>query len=94
MYMEKRKRAIRIKTQIEQMTGKKITDMLPAKDKVAIMEYLLQCPTQEMVGYNDNKYPTFLVECVLMLINNKIDTYFSVLELCRKMMREDAKYAE
>ncbi len=92
--MEKRKRAIRIKTQIEQMTGKKITDMLPAKDKVAIMEYLLQCPTQEMVGYNDNKYPTFLVECVLMLINNKIDTYFSVLELCRKMMREDAKYAE
>lgn len=92
--MEKRKRAIRIKTQIEQMTGKKITDMLPAKDKVAIMEYLLQCPTLEMVGYNNNKYPTFLVECALMLINNKIDTYFSVLEYCRKMMREDAKYAE
>ena len=53
------------------------------------MEYLLQCPADEMIEYNKNTMPTFIVECAMMLINNQIVDYMAVLEACRKMARED-----
>ena len=46
-------------------------------------------PAEEMIEYNKNNMPTFIVECAMMLINNQIVDYMTVLETCRKMARED-----
>lgn len=62
---------------------------ISAPDKVAIMEYLFSCPMVEVIGYNDNTLPAFIVECALLLINNQLREYFDVLEACRKLAKED-----
>ena len=75
---------------LRQLSGKAIeSNIIKAVDKVLIMEYLLQCPADEMIEYNKNTMPTFIVECAMMLINNQIVDYMAVLEACRKMARED-----
>ena len=75
---------------LRQLSGKTIeANIIKAVDKVVIMEYMLQCPAEEMIEYNNNSMPTFIVECAMMLINNQIVDYMSVLEICRRMARED-----
>lgn len=58
-------------------------------DKVSIMEYLLSCPMNEVIGYNDNDMPAFVVECALLLINNQLTAYTDNLQRYRKMAKED-----
>ena len=75
---------------LKRLSGKVIeANIIKAIDKVTIMEYLLQCPRQEMMDYDKGEMPTFIVECATMLINNRIVDYMAVLETCRKMARED-----
>lgn len=84
------KRRATAKGVLRQLSGKTIeSNIIKAVDKVVIMEYLLQCPAEEVIEYNKNTMPTFIVECAMMLINNQIVDYMSVLETCRKMARED-----
>ena len=84
------KRRATAKGILKRLSGKVIeANIIKAIDKVAIMEYLLQCPAEEMMDYNKNTMPTFIVECAMMLINNQIVDYMTVLEACRKMARED-----
>lgn len=58
-------------------------------DKVTIMEYLLSCPMDEVIGYNDNSMPSFVVECALLLINNELTAYTDNLMRYRQMAKED-----
>lgn len=58
-------------------------------DKVTIMEYLLSCPMDEVIGYNDNSMPAFVVECALLLINNELTAYTDNLMRYRQMAKED-----
>lgn len=62
---------------------------ISAPDKVAIMEYLFSCPMDEVISYNSNDLPSFIVECALLLINNQLKEYFDVLNACRKIAKED-----
>ena len=84
------KRRATAKGILRQLSGKTIeSNIIKAVDKVVIMEYLLQCPAEEVIEYNKNTMPTFIVECAMMLINNQIVDYMTVLETCRKMAREE-----
>lgn len=87
---KKRSRVSKVKNLIMKQEGRRQNDVLPAQDKVDIMEFLLQCPADKMLSYNNNKYPTFIVGCALLLINNKMDVYFSVLESCKRMAKNDS----
>lgn len=58
-------------------------------DKVAIMEYLFSCPMNEVISYNDNKLPSFVVACALLLINGELKQYIEILSACRQMAKED-----
>lgn len=62
---------------------------ISAPDKVAIMEYLLSCPMDEVIGYNDNQMPSFVVECALLLINNQLTAYTDCLQRYRQIAKED-----
>lgn len=84
---KKRSRVSKVKNLIMKQAGRRTHETLPDKDKVAIMEHLLQCPADEMLQYKDNRHPTFVVECAMMLINNKMDMYFQVLECCKRMAK-------
>lgn len=84
------KRRSTAKGVLKRLSGKVIeANSIKSVDKVTIMEYLLQCPRQEMMEYNSVDIPTFIAECAEMLINNQIVDYMTVLEVCRKMARED-----
>lgn len=76
---------------LKRLSGKVIeANSIKSVDKVIIMEYLLQCPRQEMMEYNKGDIPTFIAECAEMLSNNHFVDYMNVLSICRKMAIEDA----
>lgn len=85
----KRKRQIKTKTLVQQMSGKKIANLLPAQDKVDIMEYLLQCPASELHAYVEKRYPIFITECAMLLAEKRIGDYIALLRQCRAMATED-----
>ena len=89
--MAKRNRQLKTKAVIQKMSGKRIANLLPAQDKVDIMEYLLQCPASELQSYKGEDYPTFIVECATLLAGQRIGDYISLLRECRAMAEEDRK---
>lgn len=75
---------------LEKVTGKKLeSNILPAAHKVLIMEYLLSCPTKEVMKYKEIEYPTFIFECATLLCDDKMGEYMEVLSRCRVMAKED-----
>ena len=85
-----RNRPFSPKSIIEKAAGKKIDrNVLSATHKVQIMEYLLACSIDEMAKFTDNSYPTFVVECSLMLMAKEIDKYLRMLQLCKQIEREE-----
>lgn len=75
---------------LEKVTGKKLdNNILPAAHKVQIMEYLLSCPTKEVMKYKEIEYPTFIFECATLLCEDKMGEYMEVLCHCRAMAKED-----
>ena len=68
-----------MRTELERELGVKFREMLPAKDKVLIMQYLLEQPHEKLKELTQSKYPAFialsarlLVECQL---NNFMEAY-------------------
>lgn len=85
--MERRKTAKGI---LKDACGKDIErNLISAIDKVDIMEYLLSCSMDEVIGYNRNQYPSFIVSCALLLANNHLKEYMGVLEKCRRIAKKD-----
>ena len=63
------KRRATAKGILRQLSGKTIeANIIKAVDKVVIMEYLLQCPAEEVIDYNKNTMPTFIVECAIIFL--------------------------
>lgn len=80
-----RSRSSTVKSQLESRAGKQLRNLLPDKDKVQIMEFLLQCPYGELQSYRNAQLPTFVVECVLMLQEERLEEYMKILSLCRSL---------
>ena len=86
------KRRATAKGILRQLSGKTIeSNIIKAVDKVVIMEYLLQCPAEEVIEYNKNTMPTLVVECAIMVITSQIADYMAVIEACSKMAREQVR---
>lgn len=83
-----RNRRTSVRSQIENKAGKQLCNLLPDKDKVQIMEFLLQCSYADLQNYRNAQLPTFVVECVLMLQNERMPEYMEMLKLCRSMCDE------
>lgn len=83
--MAKRARSSTVKSILEQHLGKPYREMLSNEDKVAIMEYMLQCPYNEVVALRNTKLPAFIVVCAVMVEGQRLPEFMSVLELCRRM---------
>ena len=88
--MSAKERRLTAKGLLAKTSGKDIErNHISPVDKVAIMEYLLSCPMDEVIGYNDNSMPAFVVECDNLQINNELTAYTDNLIRYRQMAKED-----
>lgn len=80
----KRKRLHKTKTIVQQLAGQSIVNVLPDKDKVEIMNWLLQMPLNDIKKLVSNpSTPAFVVKCAEMLHSEPLERYFELMHRCR-----------
>lgn len=78
-------KSLSVKTAIERALNIKISSSLPAKDKVAVMEYLLTLSASEVKRINESdKATAFVSLCANILCRGELMEYMQILEICRK----------
>ncbi len=78
-------KSLSVKTAIERALNIKISSSLPAKDKVAVMEYLLTLSASEVKRINESdKATAFVSLCANILCRGDLMEYIQILEMCRK----------
>nr|DAQ40758.1 MAG TPA: hypothetical protein [Caudoviricetes sp.] len=78
-------KSLSVKTAIERALNIKISSSLPAKDKVAVMEYLLTLSASEVKRINESdKATAFVSLCANILCRGELMEYMQILEMCRK----------
>lgn len=78
-------KSLSVKTAIERALNIKISSSLPAKDKVAVMEYLLTLSANEVKRINESdKATAFVSLCANILCRGELMEYMQILEMCRK----------
>ena len=78
-------KSLSVKTAIERALNIKISSSLPAKDKVAVMEYLLTLSASEVKRINESdKATAFVSLCTNILCRGDLMEYIQILEMCRK----------
>ena len=78
-------KSLSVKTAIERALNIKISSSLPAKDKVAVMEYLLTLSANEVKRINESDKATAFVRlCANILCRGELMEYMQILEMCRK----------
>ena len=77
---EKRNRDMNVKTEVAQHYGCKINDKrLPDKDRVSLMEYLLQTKYGQLESIAlDGECNTFVVICARLLLELHLKEFFEV----------------
>lgn len=78
-------KSLSVKTAIERALNIKISSSLPAKDKIAVMEYLLTLSANEVKRINESdKATAFVSLCANILCRGELMEYMQILEMCRK----------
>ena len=52
--------------------------MLPAKDKVLIMQYLLEQPYEKLKELTQDKYPAFIALSARLLVERQLNNFMDV----------------
>ena len=74
-----------IRTTIERALNINISSLLPAKDKVAVMECLLPLRARAIRRLNErDKATAFVSLCANILRRGELMEYMQILEMCRK----------
>lgn len=82
------------KTIIERVLGISISSSLPAKDKVAVMEYLLVQSAEEIERIGQcEKATAFVSLCTNLIRQGDLLTYMQILSICREQALNDDKRA-
>lgn len=67
-----------VRTELEKELGVKFREMLPAKDKVLIMQYLLEQPAEKLRELTNDKYPAFIALSARLLVKAQINDFMDV----------------
>lgn len=87
-------KSLSVKTAIERALNIKISSSLPAKDKVAVIEYLLTLSANEVKRINESdKATAFVSLCANILCRGELMEYMQILEMCRKTALNSDKRA-
>lgn len=93
--MKTRNRRVTPKGILEKVSGRKVDpNLLPASQKVQIMEFLLSCDYDMLGELADENYPAFIMLNARLLIDRDLRSFIGILRQCRLMAREDALNAK
>lgn len=67
-----------MRTELEKELGVKFREMLPAKDKVLIMQYLLEQPYAKLKELTQDKYPAFIALSARLLVDSQLNNFMDV----------------
>jgi hypothetical protein len=81
-------RICKVRPQLEKGVGAKFKEMLPVKDKIAIMEHLLEMPYSELQRWMDEKKPTFVVLLTDMLIRKEMEPFMAIYAIIKAEMQK------
>lgn len=86
-----RERTAKVKTLICESYGR-VPNLLPHKDKVDIMEKLLQMPESEVYKLTTkDDTPAFVYACAKLIEEGRLDVYFDTLRQCKRMYDKEKK---
>lgn len=83
-------RLIRVRVEFEKQLGTKLREMLPAKDKVLIMQYLLEQDENKLASIAARPLPAFITISAQQLINHEINKFMEVYEMFKQEAKECA----
>ena len=92
MNKERKERAKLVRVKMEESLGVKFIEMLPAKDKVLIMQFLMEQPVSILRSsiLNDNSMPVFVVTCADMLVSRDLKGFMEIY----KHFKDEAELAK
>lgn len=67
-----------MRTELEEELGVKFREMLPAKDKVLIMQHLLEQPYEKLKELTQDKYPAFIALSARLLVERQLNNFMDV----------------
>lgn len=93
MSKERKERAKLVRVKMEEAMGVKFIEMLPAKDKVLIMQYLMEQPISILRTsiLNDDSMPVFVISCADMLVSRDLKGFMEIYRHFKDEADEQAK---
>ena len=74
----RKERTKRVRCELEGLLNVKFREMLPAKDKVLIMQYLLEQPFEKLQELTSDKYPAFMKLSAGLLVGARLNEFMDV----------------
>jgi len=74
----RKERIKRVRCELEKELDVKFREMLPAKDKVLIMQYLLEQPYEKLKELTQDKYPAFIALSARLLVERQLNNFMDV----------------
>jgi len=88
MAKERKERIIRVRVEFEKRLGAKLREMLPARDKVLIMQYLLEQDENKLAELAESSLPAFITICAQQLVDHELNKFMEVYELFKQEAKE------
>lgn len=91
MQKERKERLIRVRVEFEKQLGTKLREMLPARDKVLIMQYLLEQDEKKLMELSESTLPAFITITAQQLVDHEINKFMEVYEIFKQEADESVK---
>lgn len=86
---ERKERLTRVRVEFEKKLGAKLREMLPARDKVLIMQYLLEQDENKLQELSESLLPAFITITAQQLVDHELNKFMEVYELFKQEADED-----
>lgn len=78
------------KAALEREIGRKLTARMSNRTKVAVLEFLLMRPLEDIQAYITNRsLPTFFTTMAKIVAEGNMQDFMTILRSCRDMVHED-----
>lgn len=89
MQKERKERLIRVRVEFEKRLGTKLREMLPARDKVLIMRYLLEQDEKKLMELSESTLPAFITITAQQLVDYEINKFMEIYEIFKQEAETD-----
>lgn len=94
MQKERKERLTRVRVEFEKKLGTKLREMLPARDKVLIMQYLLEQDENKLRELSESLLPAFITITAQQLVDHELNKFMEVYEMFKQEAETDKSTKE